>query len=54
MKLLYKFGKVSDGFELSFKLGGLKLDVFFFYDGGDHYWNGGLKKNSSETAIKYR
>ncbi|KAK6623947.1 hypothetical protein RUM44_010803 [Polyplax serrata] len=58
MKLIHQFGRISEGFELSFSLNEIKLDVFFFYDDGVHFWNGGhqiyRKNKTSFGAYKYK
>jgi len=52
LKLKHKFGKVEDSFELSFTLGDLKLDIFFFYEEGDSVmWNGGTQ---ARTGRKFK
>ncbi|XP_074597382.1 ribitol-5-phosphate transferase FKTN-like [Brevipalpus obovatus] len=51
LPLLHVFGKPEDSFELSFRDGNLKLDIFFFYDAGDHLWNGGT---DAKTGKKYK
>ena len=43
--------QVSDSYELSFQAGDIKIDLFFFYDEGDHMWNGGTHH---ETGHKYK
>lgn len=53
-KLKHKFGKLSEGFELSFMMSNIKLDVFFLYDGGDHFWNGGVSRNGTNTVIRFK
>jgi hypothetical protein len=52
LTLKHRFGKVSDGFELSFVYFGLKLDLFFFYEENDHMWNGGTQAKSGKK-FKY-
>lgn len=58
LKLKHQFGRLNEGFELSFTLNQIKLDIFFFYDDGQNYWNGGhhiFKKNStSYGAFKFK
>ena len=58
MKLKHQFGRLDEGFELSFILNEIKLDIFFFYDDGQYYWNGGhevFKKNTTTLgAYKYK
>lgn len=58
MKLIHQFGRLNEGFELSFVLNEIKLDIFFFYDDGQYYWNGGhqiFRKNSTSFgAYKYK
>ena len=57
LRLSHRFGRVEDGFELSFDLtmAGqvLKLDMFFFYTdaASGTYWNGGTQ---ARTGNKYR
>ncbi|RWS29852.1 fukutin-like protein, partial [Leptotrombidium deliense] len=43
LPLLHVFGKPEDSFELSFRDGYLKLDIFFFYEESDVMWNGGTQ-----------
>ncbi|XP_061192581.1 ribitol-5-phosphate transferase FKTN-like [Saccostrea echinata] len=52
LPLKHVFGKVSDSYELSFKAGEVKLDIFFFYEEGDTMWNGGTDASSGEK-LKY-
>lgn len=57
LPLKHKFGKVEDSLELSFQSdGGVKLDVFFFYEekdtAGDFLWNGGTQARSGRK-FKY-
>lgn len=54
LKLKHIFGKVSDSYEVSFTMNNLKLDIFFFYDGGDHFWNGGVGRNATDTFLKFK
>lgn len=49
--LTHVFGKVSDSYELSFHAGDIKLDLFFFYEADEYYWNGGTHH---ETGQKYK
>lgn len=51
LRLIAKFGKVSDSLELSFKEDEVKLDVFFFYTEGATMWNGGTQVR---TGKKYK
>ncbi|KAI1285502.1 Fukutin [Halotydeus destructor] len=51
LPLLHVFGKPEDSFELSFRDGDLKLDVFFFYEDKDHVWNGGTQ---ARTGLKFK
>lgn len=51
MPLLHIFGKPEDSFELSFRDGNIKLDIFFFYEDDFNYWNGGT---DSKTGQKYK
>ncbi|XP_046544821.1 LOW QUALITY PROTEIN: fukutin-like [Haliotis rubra] len=39
--LKHVFGKESDSYELSFKAGDIKIDLFFFYEEAKYMWNGG-------------
>lgn len=43
MKLVHKFGQLDDSYELSFKEGDIKVDLFFFYTEGGLMWNGGTQ-----------
>lgn len=43
---------MSDSYELSFKAGEVKLDIFFFYEEGDTMWNGGTDAKTGEK-LKY-
>lgn len=52
LPLKHVFGKVSDSYELSFKAGEVKLDIFFFYEEGDTMWNGGTDAKTGEK-LKY-
>ncbi|XP_013387627.1 fukutin [Lingula anatina] len=47
----HQLGKVSDSFQLSFKYGDVKLDIFFFYEEGEYMWNGATQV---KTANKYK
>lgn len=48
-RLFMQLGLLNDSFELSFKLSGVKLDIFFFYkDQQGNYWNGGTKPETGE------
>nr|XP_032801079.1 fukutin [Petromyzon marinus] len=54
-RLRHKFGLVEDGLELSLMApaaggGGVKLDVFFFYEEPDAVWNGGTQ---SRTGLRF-
>ncbi|XP_050401352.1 ribitol-5-phosphate transferase FKTN isoform X1 [Patella vulgata] len=49
--LKHQFGQKNDSFELSFRLGEVKLDIFFFYEEDDHMWNGGTH---AWTGQKYK
>ncbi|KAL0278297.1 UNVERIFIED_CONTAM: hypothetical protein PYX00_000154 [Menopon gallinae] len=40
MVLQFEYGNINDSYELSFVFGNIKLDIFFFYDDGENYWNG--------------
>lgn len=51
MPLLHIFGEPEDSFELSFRDESLKLDIFFFYEEGLTYWNGGT---DAKTGLKYK
>ncbi|XP_050695903.1 ribitol-5-phosphate transferase FKTN-like isoform X1 [Eriocheir sinensis] len=51
LRLIAKFGKVSDSLELSFKEDEVKLDIFFFYTEGATMWNGGTQ---ARTGKKYK
>lgn len=51
LPLIHSFGKVNDSFELSFREGDIKLDVFFFYKEDDHVWNGGTQ---ARTGLKFQ
>lgn len=51
LPLTHSFGKVDDSFELSFRDGDLKLDIFFFYEEHDHVWNGGTQ---ARTGMKFK
>ncbi|XP_053213333.1 ribitol-5-phosphate transferase FKTN-like [Panonychus citri] len=51
LPLLHAFGKVEDSYELSFRHGNVKLDVFFFYTEADHVWNGGTQ---AKTGYKFK
>lgn len=51
LKLIHVFGKINDSFELSFSMGDLKLDIFFFYKEKDHMWNGGTQ---ARTGKKFK
>ncbi|XP_032621734.1 ribitol-5-phosphate transferase FKTN isoform X2 [Chelonoidis abingdonii] len=53
LPLKHKFGKVEDSLELSFQgEDDVKLDIFFFYEDGDHIWNGGTQAKSGKK-FKY-
>ncbi|XP_029371561.1 ribitol-5-phosphate transferase FKTN isoform X1 [Echeneis naucrates] len=52
LSLKHKFGKVEDSLELSFLSDDVKLDVFFFYEDGDVFWNGGTQAKSGRK-FKY-
>ncbi|XP_029922022.1 ribitol-5-phosphate transferase FKTN isoform X2 [Myripristis murdjan] len=53
LPLKHKFGQVDDSLELSFQGdGGVKLDIFFFYDDGHFLWNGGTQAKSGRK-FKY-
>lgn len=58
MKLKHKFGRVNEGLELSFVINLLKLDIFFFYEDGNSYWNGGhslvYKDETLFSGVKFR
>lgn len=41
-----------DSYELLFKVGEVKLDIFFFYEEGDIMWNGGIDVKIGEK-FKY-
>lgn len=43
---------MSDSYELSFKAGEVKLDIFFFYEEGNTMWNGGTDAITGEK-LKY-
>lgn len=49
--LIHWFGRPNDSLELSFLMGDLKLDIFFFYREQDHYWNGGTQ---AKTGLKFK
>ncbi|ESP05173.1 hypothetical protein LOTGIDRAFT_103178, partial [Lottia gigantea] len=49
--LKHLFGRLNDSFELSYQLGEVKLDIFFFYEENDHVWNGGTH---AWTGQKYK
>lgn len=51
LPLLHVFGKFEDSYELSFRHGNIKLDVFFFYVETDHVWNGGTQ---AKTGLKFK
>ena len=44
--------QVTDSYELSFKAGEVKLDLFFFYEEGDTMWNGGTDAVTGDK-LKY-
>nr|XP_022313704.1 fukutin-like isoform X1 [Crassostrea virginica] len=52
LPLKHVFGKVTDSYELSFKAGEVKLDLFFFYEEGDTMWNGGTDAVTGDK-LKY-
>ncbi|KAK3091270.1 hypothetical protein FSP39_018499 [Pinctada imbricata] len=52
LQLKHLFGKVSDSYELSFKAGDIKLDMFFFYEEGNTMWNGGTEASTGKK-FKY-
>ena len=43
---------MTDSYELSFKAGEVKLDLFFFYEEGDTMWNGGTDAVTGDK-LKY-
>lgn len=48
-QLKISLGFPNDSFELSFlDHSGLKLDIFFFYEEGQSYWNGGTQVKSGK------
>ncbi|XP_071117908.1 ribitol-5-phosphate transferase FKTN-like [Haliotis cracherodii] len=49
--LKHVFGKESDSYELSFKAGDIKIDLFFFYEEAKYMWNGGTE---AWTGQKYK
>lgn len=51
LPLIHLFGKIEDSFELSFRNGDVKLDIFFFYEEDDHYWNGGTQ---AKSGLKFK
>ena len=51
LQLKHQFGKIEDSFELSFTLGDLKLDIFFFYEDETSMWNGGTQ---ARTGKKFK
>jgi len=52
LELTHLFGKTTDSFDLSFRLGDMKLDLFFFYKEGDDWvWNGGTQ---ARTGKKFK
>ncbi|KAJ8007483.1 hypothetical protein DPEC_G00117970 [Dallia pectoralis] len=52
LPLKHKFGKVEDSLELSFQGLDVKLDIFFFYEEPDIFWNGGTQAKSGKK-FKY-
>lgn len=52
LESLFCFFQVSDSYELSFKAGEVKLDIFFFYEEGNTIWNGGTDAKTGEK-LKY-
>lgn len=51
LPLLHSFGKVDDSYELSFRDGDIKLDIFFFYTEQSYVWNGGTQ---AKTGLKFK
>ncbi|CAG0918037.1 unnamed protein product [Notodromas monacha] len=49
---LHRFGVLNDSLQLSFMHTWFKLDIFFFYDEGDIFWNGGTDLSTGEK-FKY-
>jgi hypothetical protein len=46
------FGLPSDSLEISFiDQTGIKLDIFFFYEDDNNYWNGGTQ---AKSGLKYK
>lgn len=58
LRLKHKFGRVSDGLEISFASRAVKLDIFFFYEETSHVWNGGhslvYENGQLHSGVKYR
>ena len=54
-EISHRFGRINDSFELSFKLHGTKIDMFFFYDDAntpDIVWNGGTQARTGYVCMK--
>lgn len=51
LPLIHLFGKIEDSFELSFRNGDVKLDIFFFYEESDYFWNGGTQ---AKSGLKFK
>lgn len=43
------FGRIERGYEESFERHGIRVDIFYFYESGDYWWNGA---GVGETSIR--